>query len=75
VGLSRPLSRPRSAKSYNPDNLPFPIHRLRRLRRTDALRSLMRETRLDPAQVIPPLFVCPGEGVRREKGRHGDGRE
>jgi porphobilinogen synthase len=48
--------------------MPFPIHRLRRLRRTGALRSLVRETRLDPAQFILPLFVCPREGVRREIG-------
>jgi len=48
--------------------MPFPIHRLRRLRATEALRSLVRETRLDPAQFILPLFVCPGEGVRREIG-------
>jgi len=48
--------------------MPFPIHRLRRLRRTEALRSLVRETRLNPAQFILPLFVCPGEGVRREIG-------
>src|ERR1035441_1418022 len=48
--------------------MPFPIHRLRRLRRTEALRSLVRETRLVPAQFILPLFVCPGEGVRREIG-------
>ena len=32
------------------------------------MRSLVRETRLDPAQFILPLFVCPGEGVRREIG-------
>jgi porphobilinogen synthase len=48
--------------------MPFPIHRLRRLRRTESLRSLVRETRLHPAQFILPLFVCPGEGVRREIG-------
>ena len=48
--------------------MPFPIHRLRRLRRTEALRSLVRETRLHPAQFILPLFVCPGEGVRKEIG-------
>jgi porphobilinogen synthase len=48
--------------------MPFPIHRLRRLRRTEALRSLVRETRLHPAQFILPLFACPGEGVRREIG-------
>jgi porphobilinogen synthase len=46
--------------------MPFPIHRMRRLRATDALRSLARETRLDPTQFILPLFTCPGEAVRRE---------
>jgi porphobilinogen synthase len=48
--------------------MPFPIHRPRRLRATEALRNLVRETRLDPAQFILPLFVCPGEGVKREIG-------
>jgi porphobilinogen synthase len=48
--------------------MPFPIHRLRRLRATESLRGLVRETHLDPAQFILPLFVCPGEGVRREIG-------
>lgn len=42
------------------------IYRPRRLRRTAALREIARETRLDPANLIYPLFVCPGEGVRRE---------
>jgi porphobilinogen synthase len=41
----------------------FPTTRLRRLRRTTALRSLVRETRLDLGQFVMPLFVCPGEGV------------
>ena len=41
----------------------FPTTRLRRLRRTTALRSLVRETRLDLSQFVMPLFVCPGEGV------------
>jgi porphobilinogen synthase len=48
--------------------MPFPIHRLRRLRATPALRDLVRETRLDPKQFILPLFACPGEGVKREIG-------
>src|SRR5678810_802345 len=48
--------------------MPFPTHRMRRLRSTEPLRRLVRETRLDPAQFILPLFVCPGEGVRREIG-------
>jgi porphobilinogen synthase len=42
------------------------IHRPRRLRRTDALRALVRETHLRPEDFILPLFACPGEGVRRE---------
>src|SRR5580700_699009 len=48
--------------------MPFPIHRMRRLRASEPIRSLVRETRLDPAEFILPLFVCPGEGVRREIG-------
>ena len=46
----------------------FPVHRPRRLRRTEAIRRLVRETRLSPECLIAPLFVCPGEGVRREIG-------
>jgi porphobilinogen synthase len=41
---------------------------MRRLRATGRLRDLVRETRLHPKQFILPLFVCPGEGVRREIG-------
>jgi porphobilinogen synthase len=44
----------------------FPVTRMRRLRRTPALRALVRETRLEPGALVLPLFVCPGEGVRRE---------
>jgi len=44
----------------------FPITRLRRLRRTEQLRSLVRETRLSPVSFVYPMFVCPGEGVRKE---------
>jgi porphobilinogen synthase len=43
----------------------FPITRLRRFRRTAALRSLARETRLSLDDFVFPLFVCPGEGVER----------
>ena len=43
-------------------------HRPRRLRRTPAIRALVRETRLSPENFIYPLFVCPGEGQRREVG-------
>src|SRR3989441_12337642 len=44
----------------------FPTPRLRRLRQNEQLRSLVRETRLSPEAFVYPLFVCPGEGVRRE---------
>ncbi|MFZ0773559.1 MAG: porphobilinogen synthase [Candidatus Sulfotelmatobacter sp.] len=44
----------------------FPVTRLRRLRRTDQLRNLVRETRLTPDAFVYPMFVCPGEGVRKE---------
>jgi porphobilinogen synthase len=41
---------------------------MRRLRRTEAMRSLVRETHLHPGALIYPLFICPGEGVRKEIG-------
>jgi porphobilinogen synthase len=44
----------------------FPVHRGRRLRRTEAIRNLVRETRLDTHGLIYPMFVCPGSKVRRE---------
>src|SRR3970040_1581870 len=44
----------------------FPITRLRRLRRTEALRGFVRETRLTPSRSVYPLFVCHGSGVRKE---------
>jgi len=44
----------------------FPETRPRRLRRTPALRRMVRETTLSPDNFIYPLFVCPGKGVRRE---------
>lgn len=46
----------------------FPTYRGRRLRRTEGLRSLVRETRLAPSDLILPLFVVEGEGVRRPVG-------
>jgi porphobilinogen synthase len=46
--------------------MPFPEIRLRRLRSTESMRNLVRETHLQPAQFVLPLFVCEGEGVRRE---------
>ena len=44
--------------------MPFPIQRLRRTRRTGALRGLVRETRLSPSDFIYPIFVTVGEDVR-----------
>ena len=44
----------------------FPVTRLRRMRRTEPLRSMIRETTLQPADFVYPMFVCPGEGVRKE---------
>ena len=41
----------------------FPVTRLRRFRRTPALRSLVRETRVDVADLVLPLFVCEGAGI------------
>ena len=43
-------------------------HRLRRLRTSEPMRALVRETRLSPDMFVLPLFVCAGEGVRREVG-------
>ena len=43
----------------------FPATRMRRLRRTKALRDLVRETELSPRHLIQPLFVVTGEGVRQ----------
>jgi porphobilinogen synthase len=41
---------------------------MRRLRATESMRRLVRETRLDPAQFILPLFAVEGDGIRREIG-------
>ena len=41
---------------------------MRRLRRTDCLRALVRETTLNPGDLIYPLFLCPGEAVRKPIG-------
>jgi porphobilinogen synthase len=44
----------------------FPEERPRRLRRTGRLRAMVRETRVTPEQLVYPLFVTPGAGVRKE---------
>src|SRR5438270_7728266 len=46
----------------------FPATRLRRFRQNEVLRSMLRETRLTPESLVYPLFVCPGEGVRKPIG-------
>jgi porphobilinogen synthase len=44
----------------------FPAARMRRLRSSEALRSMVRETRLTPESFVYPMFVCPGSGIRKE---------
>lgn len=44
----------------------FPIQRPRRLRRSEALRGFVRETRLSTSGLVYPMFACPGKGVRTE---------
>src|SRR6202521_725698 len=46
----------------------FPENRMRRRRRSESLRALVRETSLEPGDLIYPLFICPGEGVRKAIG-------
>ena len=45
-----------------------PYYRPRRLRRNEAIRSMVRETHLSPSDFIYPFFVCPGSSVRKEIG-------
>jgi porphobilinogen synthase len=44
----------------------FPTHRPRRLRRTEALRGFVRETKLSTSGLVYPMFACPGTKVRTE---------
>lgn len=46
--------------------MPFPLHRLRRLRVNEPLRRLVRETNLEPSDFILPLFIYEGEAARKE---------
>src|ERR1700742_4031636 len=57
---------PNQTLPLNSPPMPFPATRMRRLRRTGTLRGLVRETELSPAQLIQPMFVVAGEGVRAE---------
>ena len=60
VEIERPLAASGTTRAI--------ARRPRRLRRTPALRTLVRETRLHPAMLVAPLFVCPGVGVREPIG-------
>jgi porphobilinogen synthase len=42
----------------------FPANRMRRMRQSEPLRALVRETAVEPGDLIYPLFICPGKGVR-----------
>jgi porphobilinogen synthase len=64
IDLDRPASAPAAPSTADRS---FPV-RLRRLRRTPALRRLVRETRLDPAMLVAPMFVAPGRGLREPIG-------
>jgi porphobilinogen synthase len=46
----------------------FPAMRMRRMRRSEPLRALVRETVLEPGDLIYPLFICPGKDVRNPIG-------
>src|ERR1700678_2138823 len=48
------------------ERMTFPIHRPRRLRRSEALRGFVRETRLSASGMLYPMFACPGTNVRKE---------
>src|SRR5947209_3164744 len=63
----RPTDSP-SAETAPPGGAGFPAVRPRRLRHLPLLRAMVRETELNPADFILPLFVRPGRGVRQEIG-------
>jgi len=71
LGVQKPRPAPAAGSTAHPaaSSAPagpgFPALRLRRFRRTPALRAMVRETGIRPAGLVYPLFVCPGEGVRR----------
>jgi porphobilinogen synthase len=66
TSLLDPVAGDPAADPATPVSIPSPAagHRLRRTRRTPALRALVRETRLHPAMLVAPLFVVPGRGGR-----------
>jgi porphobilinogen synthase len=60
------LSPGRTAGTLESFLMSFPTTRMRRLRRTEALRDLVRETELGPAHLVQPMFVVAGESVRQQ---------
>ena len=64
--FSRFQTRLKSINRVPTRTLPAPFTRLRRLRGSEALRALVRETRLSPEDFVYPLFVTHGDNVRRE---------
>src|SRR3990172_3769881 len=56
----------RLATSTSPHLTAFPASRLRRLRGTESMRQMVRETRLEANDFIYPLFVTHGQSVRQE---------
>ena len=59
---------PREAEKAEAALMSFPIQRPRRLRRSEAIRGMVRETRLSTQGFIYPMFACPGTNVRLEVG-------
>lgn len=53
-------------KIFNRDLSSYPVSRPRRLRQSEALRSLVKETHFTPAQLVMPFFVQPGRHIRSE---------
>lgn len=65
--MTRPMKAPTNeSELVTEETVPTPVQRPRRLRRTQTLRALTRETRLDRDALVLPFFVCAGERVRRE---------
>src|SRR5579872_3561211 len=61
-----PRSRGAKALEKREEASMFPTERPRRLRRTEALRRMVRETEVSTRGLVYPMFVCPGSGVRNE---------
>ena len=68
AGMQVTTGQPEKTSNTLPQAAGFPTQRPRRLRRSAALRDMVRETRLAPAEWIYPYFVVPGSGFRKEVG-------